>query len=76
MSPGLEIPLLSLMIRINDRRNQLTLREGEQRRGYRVGKYRSVRDSKHPDRSALDHYHSLHEQVLCYVVKICGGHHV
>ena len=38
------------LVRSNDRRNQLTLREGEQRRGYRVGKYRSVRDSRHPDR--------------------------
>ena len=39
----------------------MTLREGEQRRGYRVGKYRSVRDNKHPDRSVRerdrdDHY--------------------
>ena len=38
------------LVRSNDRRNQLTLREGEQRRGYRGGKYRSVRNSRHPDR--------------------------
>ena len=42
--------ILEWVIRSNDRRNQVTLREGEQRRGYRVGKYRSVRDSKYPDR--------------------------
>ena len=42
--------ILEWVVRSNDRRNQVTLREGEQRRGYRVGKYRSVRDTRHPDR--------------------------
>ena len=43
--------ILEWVIRSNDRRNQLTLREGERRRGYSVGKYRSVRDTRHQDRS-------------------------
>ena len=61
------------MVRSNDRRNQLTLREGEQRRGYRVGKYRSVRDSRHPDRSPG---HEMVTRFMCCDLQICGGHHI
>ena len=39
-----------LCTRSNDRRDSVTLREGERRRGYRVAQLRSARDSRHPDR--------------------------
>ena len=42
------------VVRMNDRRGQVTLREGERRRGYNVGRFQSVRDTRHPDRYRAD----------------------
>ena len=46
--------ILEWVVRSNDRRSQVSLREGERRRGYNVAKYYSVRDERYPDRYKAD----------------------
>ena len=46
--------ILEWVVRSNDRRSQVSLREGERRRGYSVAKYYSVRDERYPDRYKAD----------------------